>query len=50
VGGLREAVAKLAGFDGGRQTVGELILFDSQLHREGAVYTALHRAKLAGSG
>ena len=49
-GGLREAVSKLAGFDGVRQTVGELILFESQLRPDGAVYTALHRAKLTGNG
>jgi len=45
---LRPAIEGLADFDGGSQQVGELVLFESRLRREGALYVALHRARLTG--
>jgi len=45
---LRPAIERLADFGGGRQRVVELVLFESQLRREGAIYVPLHRARLTG--
>ena len=45
---LAPALAKQSGWVGGRTTVGEVVLFTSDLRREGPVYTVLARGKLEG--
>lgn len=47
---LAPALVKSADWTGGRTTVGEVVLFASDLRREGPVYTVLARGKLAGGG
>jgi len=46
---IRAAVAAEAGFEGGRQTASEIVLFESILAPQGATYVALARASLTGS-
>jgi 2'-5' RNA ligase len=43
---LTERLAKLADFDGGRMSVDEVLVFASELGRDGPVYTVLARAPL----
>ncbi len=45
---LAPALTKYANWDGGRTTIGEVMLFASDLRREGPVYTVLARGKLGG--
>lgn len=45
---LAPALVKHADWTGGRATVGEVVLFASDLRREGPVYTVLARGPLAG--
>ncbi|HET6572661.1 MAG TPA: RNA 2',3'-cyclic phosphodiesterase [Fimbriiglobus sp.] len=45
---LAPALAKQSGWSGGRTTVGEVVLFASDMRREGPVYTVLARGRLAG--
>jgi 2'-5' RNA ligase len=45
---LTERLAKLADFDGGRMSVEEVVVFASELDRDGPVYTVLARAPLGG--
>lgn len=46
---LRAALAELAGSEFGRQTVTEVVLFQSELRPGGPVYTALARHPFAGA-
>lgn len=43
---LAEALKQNASFEAGRCTVAEVVVFSSQLHPSGAIYTALCRASL----
>lgn len=43
-----ERLAKLADFDGGRMSVDEVLVFASELSRDGPVYSVLARAPLGG--
>jgi 2'-5' RNA ligase len=45
---LAPELPKLLAWDGGRATVGELVLFSSELRRGGPEYTPLGRAELTG--
>jgi 2'-5' RNA ligase len=45
---LAPVLVKHADWTGGRTTVGEVVLFASDLRREGPVYTVLARGELAG--
>jgi len=45
---VTERLAKLADFDGGVMEVAEVIVYASELSREGPTYTVLARAPLAG--
>jgi 2'-5' RNA ligase len=45
---LTERLAHLADFDGGRMSVDEVLVFASELSRDGPVYTVLARAPLGG--
>jgi 2'-5' RNA ligase len=45
---LAPALTKYANWDGGRATVNEVVLFASDMRREGPIYTVLGRGKLGG--
>ena len=46
---LAQSIEKNADYAAGQITVTELVLFSSQLQREGPIYTALGRSRLGGS-
>ncbi len=46
--GFMDVVASHRRFEAGECKAAELILFRSDLHRDGAVYTPLHRSPLSG--
>ena len=48
-GDLARNIDEHADYAAGQITVTELVLFSSQLHREGPIYTALGRSRLGGS-
>jgi 2'-5' RNA ligase len=48
-GAVRDAAQSAAGFDGGAQRVGEVVLFESRLSPQGARHTPVGRAKLGAT-